>query len=91
MASELEPFAVAGATTPPSSHGKPLSPAWTLVGIGSLRKFLSISSRSKGAMFKRRKRAPGDRRGWWKRLSAMVAGVGGVVGGLLSWRRRKGS
>jgi hypothetical protein len=33
-------------------------------------------------MFNRRERAPGDRRGWAKRLSAMVAGVGGVGGGL---------
>jgi hypothetical protein len=42
-------------------------------------------------MFKRRKRAPGDRQGWAKRLTAMVAGVGGVAGGLLFWRRRKTS
>ncbi len=42
-------------------------------------------------MFKRRKRAPGDRPGGGKRLSAMVAGIGGVVGGLLFWRKRKGS
>ncbi len=40
-------------------------------------------------MFKRRKRAPGERLGWRKRLSAIVAGVGGVAGGLLFWRKRK--
>jgi hypothetical protein len=42
-------------------------------------------------MIKRRKRAPSDRRGWAKRLSAMIAGVGGVAGGLLFWRKRKAS
>jgi hypothetical protein len=39
-------------------------------------------------MFKRRKRAPGERQGWAKRLSAMVAGV---AGGRLFWRKRKAS
>ncbi len=42
-------------------------------------------------MFKRRKSAPGDRQGWAKGLSAIVAGLGGVVGGLLFWRKRKPS
>jgi hypothetical protein len=42
-------------------------------------------------MFKRRKRAPSDRRGWAKPLSAIVAGLGGVAGSLLFWRKRKAS
>jgi hypothetical protein len=70
---------------------KTLSPAWTLVGVGSRRKSLSVSLRSEGTMIKRRKRAPSDRQGWAKRLSAMIAGVGGVAGGLLFWRKRKAS
>jgi hypothetical protein len=90
-AGELDPSARAGATTLPASPGKTLSPAWTLVGVGSLSNSLSVSSRSEDAMFKRRKRAPGERLGWGKRLSAVVAGIGGVVGGLLFWRKRKGS
>ena len=40
-------------------------------------------------MFKRGKRAPSNRRGWVKRLSAVGAGLGGFVGGLLFWRERK--
>jgi LPXTG-motif cell wall-anchored protein len=40
-------------------------------------------------MFKRRKRAPGAERNWAKRLSAMIAGIGGLAGGLLFWRKRK--
>jgi hypothetical protein len=44
------------------------------------------SLRSEGTMFKRRKRAPGERQGWAKRLSGMVAGV---AGGLPFWRKRK--
>ena len=42
-------------------------------------------------MFKRRERAPSDRRGWAKPLSAIVAGLGGVAGSLLFWRKRKAS
>jgi hypothetical protein len=42
-------------------------------------------------MFKRRKRASGDGPGWRKRFLAIVAAVGGVLGGLLFWRKRKGS
>jgi hypothetical protein len=42
-------------------------------------------------LLKRRKRAPGGRLGSRKRLSAILAGVSGVVGVLLFWRTRKGS
>jgi len=42
-------------------------------------------------MFKRRKGAPGERASWAKRLSAILAGLGGVAGGLLFWRKRKAS
>jgi hypothetical protein len=40
-------------------------------------------------MFKRGKRAPAADRKWAKRLSAMLAGIGGLAGGLLFWRKRK--
>ncbi len=42
-------------------------------------------------MFKRRKAGPSDRGSWAKRLSAIVAGLGGLAGGLLFWRKRKAS
>ncbi len=42
-------------------------------------------------MFRRRKRAPSNRGSWAKRLSAIVAGLGGLAGSLLFWRKRKAS
>jgi hypothetical protein len=85
-------LALAGRAGCVSKLGKTLPPpAWTLVGVGSRRKSLSVSLRSEGTMIKRRKRAPGGRQGWAKRLAAMIAGIGGVAGGLLFWRKRKAS
>jgi hypothetical protein len=88
---ELEPFAFAGATRAPASPAKTPSHRVDVRRRRIASQVAIDSSRSEGAMFKHRKRAPGDRPGWRKRFSALVAAVGGVVGGLLFWRKRKGS
>jgi hypothetical protein len=42
-------------------------------------------------MFKRREHASSAGRSWAKTLSAIAAGIGGIVGGLLFWRKRRTS
>jgi hypothetical protein len=54
----------------------------------SKRSFLQVPLED--AMFKRRKDA-GSRAGRSAKIGSLVAGLGGVLGGLLFWRKRKAS